>query len=344
MELIKPGTKIDFVGKRKIAYGLSLSMIAGMLLLLLWRGGVNYGVDFTGGMMIHVKLARSHGTSEIKEALRSARLEDSIIQEFSGEGKSEYLIKISKTNIEFQGIGEKVRQALRAHLGEEVDLRRVEMVGPQVGEDLRNKALFAIFYSILFMAVYISGRFEMKWTMSIIMALSLSFVTYVASTFGVSVTWLIIIALIITIGLCVALKLKYALGAIVALVHDVIITLGAFALTNREISLTTVAALLTIIGYSINDTIIIFDRIRENLRRSQKQNLEKLINDSVNQTLSRTILTSGTTLIVVAALYFMGGGVIHDFAFALLVGFISGTYSTVYIASPILLLLRKSQP
>lgn len=291
--------------------------------------------------MIHVKLARIHGSSEIKEALRSVRLEDSIIQEFSEEGESEYLIRISKTNIEFQGIGEKVRQALTTHLGEEVDLRRVEMVGPQVGEDLRKKALFAVFYSILFMAVYISGRFEMKWTMSIIMALSLSIVAYVASTFGVSVTWLIIIALIMTIGLCVALKLKYALGAIVALIHDVIITLGAFALTNREISLTTVAALLTIVGYSINDTIIIFDRIRENLRRTRKQNLEKLINDSVNQTLSRTILTSGTTLIVVAALYFLGGGVIHDFAFALLVGFVSGTYSTVYIASPILLFLEE---
>lgn len=339
MELIKPGTKIDFVGKRRIAYSLSLAMIAATVFVLIWRGGPNYGIDFAGGLVIQVKFGEKQAPYSIREALKSVQLEDSIVQEF--EGESEYLIRITKTDIEMTQLGERVKQALVAKFGEGIDLRRVEMVGPQVSEDLRQKALFAIYYSILFMAIYISGRFEMKWTLSIIMALALWGVTYVASTFGVNVSWLIIIALLVTLGLCWVLKLKYALGAIIALIHDVIVTIGSFALTNREISLSTVAALLTIVGYSINDTIIIYDRVRENLRHSRKQSLAKLINDSVNQTLSRTILTTGTTLIVVVALFLLGGPVIHDFAFALLVGFVVGTYSSVYVASPILLLLEE---
>jgi len=339
MELIKPGTKIDFVGKRRIAYSLSLSMIALTILVFIWRGGPNYGIDFAGGLVIQVKFEEKQALYSIREALKSLQLEDSTIQEF--EDKSEYLIRVTKPDIEMTQLGERVKQALVAKFGEGIELRRVEMVGPQVSEDLRQKALFAIYYSILFMAVYISGRFEMKWTLSIIMALALCSVTYVASTFGVNISWLIIIALLVTLGLCWVLKLKYALGAIIALIHDVIVTIGSFALTNREISLSTVAALLTIVGYSLNDTIIIYDRVRENLRRSRKQNLAKLINDSVNQTLSRTILTTGTTLIVVLALFLVGGPVIHDFAFALLVGFVVGTYSSVYVAIPILLLLQE---
>ncbi|MCJ7595907.1 MAG: protein translocase subunit SecF [Desulfobacterales bacterium] len=349
MKFIRPDTHFDFVGKRKIAYTLSLSMIIATIVLLIGRGGPNYGVDFTGGAIVQVKFEKDESLSDIKEALRGIGLEDSIIQEFENSGKSEYLIRLKETNVELAGLGEKVREALTPRFGQGVDIRRVDMVGPQVGEDLRQKALLAIFYSILLMAVYISGRFELKWAMSIIMALSLSALTYILSRAGVSVTWLIIIALLLTLALCWVLRLKYALGAIIALIHDVTITVGAFALTNREISLSIIAALLTIVGYSLNDTIIIFDRIRENLGHKRNQPLEELINSSVNQTLSRTILTSGTTLIVVVALFLFGGGVIHDFAFALLVGFIVGTYSTIYVASPILIFLqekpgRKSKP
>ena len=221
-------------------------------------------------------------------------------------------------------------------------MRRVEMVGPKVGKDLRQKALFAIFYAILFIAIYISGRFEFKWMMSIVMALSLSAVVYVTSLLGMSVTWLIMIALIVTIVFCWLLKLKYALGAIIALVHDVIITVGVFALTEREISLSIIAALLTIVGYSLNDTIIVFDRIRENLRRLRRRPFEEVMNLSINETLSRTILTSATTLIVVIALFVLGGNVIHDFAFAMLIGILVGTYSSVFVASPVLLLWQGS--
>ncbi len=343
MELIRPGTNIDFVGKRKWAYSISSLMILITIALFIWRGGPNYGVDFAGGTVIQFKLGKKQAISEIREALRNFQLEGTHIQEFKEGGEAEYLIRIGKGK-EVAGIGEKVQEALDAKFGRgAVEIRRVESVGPQVSEDLREKALFAIFYSILFMGVYISGRFEMKWTMSVIMALSLCAVTYAALRLGVSVTWLIIIALFVTLILCWLLNLKYALGAIIALIHDAAVTLGAFALTDREFSLTTIAALLTIVGYSLNDTIIIYDRIRENLRRTRKQDLAKLINDSVNQTLSRTLITSGTTLMVVVALFIFGGNVIHDFAFALMVGFVVGTYSSVYVASPILLLFERKK-
>ncbi|MBW2110559.1 MAG: protein translocase subunit SecF [Deltaproteobacteria bacterium] len=338
MQFIKPGINIDFIGKRRIAFIFSSAMIIATVFLLIWRGGPNYGVDFSGGVLVQVKLPQKTSPAQIKKALRPVQLEDSIIQEFGEEGASEYLIRIRKTNVDLTGLSGKVDQALNKAFGGGVEIRRVEMVGPKVGKDLRQKALFAIFYALLFIAIYISGRFELKWLMSIIMAISLAFVVYIASTFGVSVTWLILVALAVTLGLCLFLNLKYALGAIIALVHDVTITIGVFALTDREISLSIIAAFLTIVGYSLNDTIIVFDRIRENLRRFRRRPFEDTMNMSINQTLSRTILTSATTLVVVTALFFLGGGVIHDFAFALLVGILVGTYSSVFVASPILLL------
>ena len=229
-------------------------------------------------------------------------MEDSIIQAFGEKGKSEYLIRVSKTNIDLSGLSNEVKQSLNSMFGEtNVEVRRVEMVGPKVGKDLREKALFAIFYAILFMVIYISGRFEYKWTMSIIMAASLAFGVYIISAIGMGIIWLIAAALLITIGLCWSLRLEYALGAIVALFHDVIITMGAFALTNREITLSIVAALLTIVGYSLNDTIVVFDRIRENYRRQRNRDFAEVINHSINETLSRTLLTSMTTLIVVVS-------------------------------------------
>lgn len=338
MEFIKPGTNIDFIGKRKAAFTFSVMMIIATVILLIWRGGPNYGVDFSGGVLIQVKLDQKRAPSELKSALESVHLQDSIIQEFGEEGQFEYLIRVRKTEIELAGLSDEVKNALMSELGQGIEIRRVEMVGPKVGEDLRQKALFAIFYAILFIAIYISGRFELKWLMSIVMALSLAFVVYVTSSFGMSVTWLILTALIVTLGLCWFLKLKYALGAIIALVHDVTITVGVFALTDREISLSIIAAFLTIVGYSLNDTIIVFDRIRENLRRFRRRPFEDLMNSSINETLSRTILTSTTTLVVILALFILGGGVIHDFAFAILIGIIVGTYSSIFVASPVLLI------
>ncbi|MGM0426957.1 MAG: protein translocase subunit SecF [Thermodesulfobacteriota bacterium] len=349
MQFIKPGINLNFIGKRHIAFGLSGLMILMTIFLLFLRGGPNYGVDFSGGVLIQVKLPEKKSPAEIKQALMPVQLKDSIVQDFGEQGQ-EYLIRIRETNIELQGLSDRVERALKDRFGENVEMRRVEMVGPKVGEDLRQKALFAIFYALLFIAIYISGRFELKWAMSIVMALSLAIVVYAFSRMGVGITWLILVALIVTITLCWFLNLKYALGAIVALVHDVTITVGAFALTDKEISLSIIAAFLTIVGYSLNDTIIVFDRIRENSRRFRRRPFAETINTSINQTLSRTVLTSTTTLIVVLALFILGGGVIHDFAFALLIGVLTGTYSSVFVASPVLLIWegrvrdRKKQP
>jgi preprotein translocase subunit SecF len=338
MEFIKPGVNIDFVGKRKIAFLLSSLAIIASVIMLLYRGGPNLGVDFAGGVLVQVGLKEARSPSEIRDALKSVQLQNSTVQEFGEKGQLEYLIRISQEAGDMTGLGDLVKTALDKELGQEVELRRVEVVGPKVGKDLRQKALFAMFYSILFIAVYISGRFELKWLMSIIMALSLAFVVYITSTFGVSTPWLILIALVVTLGLCWFLRLKYALGAVIALIHDVGITVGAFALTNKEFSLPIIAALLTIVGYSLNDTIIVFDRIRENLRRFRRREFEEVMNASINETLSRTILTSTTTLVVIVALFLLGGGVIHDFAFALMVGVVVGTYSSIFVASPVLLI------
>jgi preprotein translocase subunit SecF len=338
MQFIRPGININFMGYKKIFMSLSGALILISIILLLWRGGPNYGVDFTGGVVIQVKLDKKQSPSDIREALDPIGLGDSMIQAFGEARLSEYLIRVSDPDIKVGGLGEKVKEALAARFGQGVEIRRVEMVGPKLGEDLRRKALMAIYLSILLIGIYISGRFEHKWLISAVMAACLLIPGWVAFSLGAGITWLIIIALVITLGLCWFLKLKWALGAIFCLVHDVIITVGAFALTDREISLTVIAGLLTIVGYSLNDTIIVFDRIRENLGRYRNRPMEQLMNASMNETLSRTILTSGTTLVVVLALFILGGAVIHDFAFAMLIGIVAGTYSSIYVASPFLLL------
>jgi preprotein translocase subunit SecF len=339
MQFIKPDINIDFIGRRNLALLLSGALILLTIVLLIIRGGPNYGVDFAGGILIQVRFNQPTTPGHIRGALSEIALEDSMIQEFGEKGASEYLIRVNKSDVDLSHLSREVERSLSAVFGEQnVEVRRVEMVGPKIGKDLREKALFAIFYALLFMVIYISGRFEYKWTMSIIMAASLAFGVYIISALGMSIIWLIGVALAITFGLCWLLRLEYALGAIAALIHDVIITLGAFGLTNREVSLPVVAALLTIVGYSLNDTIVVFDRIRENYRRHRSRSFQQVINESINETLSRTLLTSATTLIVVVALFVLGGGVIHDFAFALLIGILVGTYSSVYVASPVLLI------
>ncbi len=344
MEFIKPGINIDFIGKRYMAFVLSALFVLATLVLLIWRGGPNYGVDFAGGVLIQLKLEQAKTAAEIKNALFAVQLGDSIVQEFGEKGQSEYLIRVRETDIELTGLSENVKGALSSAFGQNVDIRRVEMVGPKVGKDLRQKALLAIFYALLFIAVYISGRFELKWLMSIVMGLSLLIVVTIASGFGMTVTWLILVAIVVTVVLCWLLKLKYALGAIVALIHDVIITAGAFLLLDKEFSLEIIAAILTIVGYSLNDTIIVFDRIRENMKRYRRRPFDEVMNVSINETLSRTILTSTTTLVVVLALFLLGGGIIHDFSFAILIGILVGTYSSVFVASPVLLMWEGKSP
>lgn len=376
-QLMKPDTKIDFVGKKMFFIGLSLIAIIVSIVALFVRGGLNLGVDFSGGIVIRAQLDQKQKPEDIRQALQPIQLEDSIIQEVKGD-KNEYLIRVVKVKVDLNSLDEKtkkeliakfgeavklndldkldartrevlvsqylnaldgkVKQALIARFGQGVDITQVEMVGPTVGKELRDKALFAILFSLLIMSIYISWRFEFKLVVSAIMAIALILVVLFAASFKLPVLWLNIIALLVSLLLMWALRLKYALGAIISLIHDVVITVGAFAITNREVSLTVIAALLTIVGYSINDTIVIFDRIRENARKGTHKNFADLINLSVNQTLSRTILTNLTVLAVVIVLFGWGGDVINDFAFAMLIGSISGTYSTIYIASPIILI------
>ncbi|MBW1727512.1 MAG: protein translocase subunit SecF [Deltaproteobacteria bacterium] len=337
MQFIKPDININFVGKRKIAFLISLAMILVSITSLLIHKGPRYGIDFAGGTLIQVKFNTPASLNRIKTGLATIDLGKSSVQQFGDQSDNEYLIRTDMSVMTSQGFSSKVQKALEASTGNAVNIRRIEMVGPQVGKDLREKALFAMFFALLFITIYISGRFEFKWVLSGVMAAALMGAVYLLSIFNVSVPYLIAAALIVTLLLFWFLELKYAMGAIVALIHDVTITVGIFSIFDKEFTLPIIAALLTIIGYSLNDTIIIFDRIRENLKKLPKNPLDLIINRSVNETLSRTILTSITTLVVVIALFVLGGGIIHDFAFAMIIGVMIGTYSSVYVASPILL-------
>ena len=294
MQLIKPDINIDFVGKRKLALIISVALIVIGLASLLVKGP-NYGIDFAGGTLVQVQFAQPTDASAIKKAIAVLELGSPVVQSF-GDNQNEFLIRVEQASGELKGLSVQIQNALeQTYEKGNIDIRRVEMVGPQVGKDLRNKGLKALFYAMLGLLVYISWRFEFR----------------------------------------------FAVGAIVALVHDVLITLGAFSLSGREIDLPIIAAFLAIIGYSLNDTIIVYDRIRENLGKHNKESFLFVVNRSINETLSRTLLTSGTTLLVVLALFILGGGVIHNFAFAMLIGILVGTYSSIFVASPVLILWQQ---
>ncbi len=343
MRFVKPDVNINFIGRRKIAFIVSAVMIAISIASLIFHGGPRLGIDFQGGTLMQVKFIAPVKIDAIKAGLQDIELGKSSVQEFGDLETNEYLIRTDSSVMTSEGFTTDVQKALASSTGSEVEMRRVEMVGPQVGQDLREKALFAMFYALLFITIYISGRFELKWMISGIMTAALIGAIYIFTLLNVSIPWLIVAALIVTLVLFWFLELKYAMGAIVALVHDVTITVGIFSIFDKEFTLAIIAALLTIIGYSLNDTIIVFDRIRENLRKYHKKPLEVILNRSINETLSRTILTSLTTLFVVITLLLLGGGIIHDFAFALIVGVVVGTYSSVFVASPILLAWQGRQ-
>ncbi len=337
MRFIKPDINVDFIGKKKIAFFLSLVCVFLSVLKLIVHGGPRLGIDFAGGTLVQIKFKSPVGIDAIKAGLDTVGLGKSSVQQFGQQIDNEFLIRTEISYGSGEGFSTDIKKALEANTRSEVEIRRVEMVGPQVGKDLREKALFAIFYALLFITIYISGRFELKWILSGVVAAALIGAVYLFNLFDVSIPFLIGAALMVTLVVFWFLELKYAMGAIVALMHDVLITIGIFSVFDKEFTLPIIAALLTIVGYSLNDTIIVFDRIRENLRKFHKKPLTFIVNRSINETLSRTILTSLTTLMVVVALFILGGGIIHDFAFALIIGILVGTYSSVYVASPILL-------
>ena len=293
MDFIKPGINVDFVNKRRLALICSLVVALIGIGSLVIKGGPLYGIDFAGGTLVQVKFQQAPDVGEIRDALGKEGLGSSVIQSL---GEDKVAIRLMSEEGQADTVSDDVFAILAERFGQgSISLELVEMVGPQVGADMRRKGILSILYAMVGILIYVTMRFQFR----------------------------------------------FALGAIAALVHDIMITVGVFSLFDKEFTLPVIAALLTIIGYSLNDTIVVYDRIRENIRRTPKEKLAVVVNNSINQTLSRTILTSGTTLIVVACLFVLGGEVIHDFSFALMVGVLVGTYSSIYIASPILLLGGK---
>ncbi|MHC1713964.1 MAG: protein translocase subunit SecF [Solidesulfovibrio sp.] len=344
LELIRPGTNINFLKYRKLAYALSAAIILAGFVSLVMKGGPRFGVDFAGGLSIQVRFTKTMDVEAIAKAVDEVGLKSVAVQRFGQEGSNEFLIRASDQDVNSQTVRASIESALGKNLPDSgYSVQRLEMVGPKVGADLRGKALEAIFYSVLLIAIYISGRFEQRWMAAGIMAAGLSGGIYLLKLAGAPTIWLIVAAMAITLALCFIMRLKYALGAVVADLHDVLVTIGIFSLLDKEFDLTIVAALLTILGYSLNDTIIVFDRIREKIRGADKTSFEQIINRSINETLSRTILTAGTTIITVTCLYFFGGAVIHDFALAMLIGILAGTYSSIFVATPILLDIHSAK-
>ncbi|SCM71810.1 protein translocase subunit SecF [Desulfovibrio sp. 86] len=337
---IKHDTNIDFIGKRFWVYGASALLILVGIISAVWGNGLKMGIDFAGGVIVQVQFQEPVADEALKKGLDTPALPGITTQRF-GEGGRDYLLRFSSAeNADATHLRTTVMDSLAATFpGNAAEIVRLEIVGPKVGADLTNKALSALYYAILLIAVYISGRFEQRWMAGAIMAAALWGGIYVAGLTGLGMGWLVMLALGITMVVCFVLRLNFALGAVVGLLHDVAITVGLLSLMNVEIDLNVMAALMTLVGFSLNDTIIIYDRLRENLRATPNLDMAHLINKSVNQTLSRTILTSGTTLMSTLALFFLGGGVIHDFALTMLMGVVIGTASSIYVSSAILLAL-----
>ncbi len=291
LTLVPPNTKIDFVGKRKIAFGLSIVLLVISVGAFLVQG-LNFGIDFRGGILIEIETQGPADIPALRRSLGGLALGEVQIQEFGAP--NDVLIRVQQ-----QEGGEEANQkaiaTIKETLGDVVtEYRRTESVGPTIGAELIRAAILAVSLALGAILIYIWFRFE----------------------------W------------------QFGVGAVMALTHDVITTIGLFAVTQLEFNLATVAAVLTIAGYSINDTVVIYDRVREELRRYKKMPIPELLNLAANRTLSRTFLTSVTTLIALLALSFLGGPIIRDFSLAMIWGVLIGTYSSIFVAVPALLLLK----
>ena len=294
LRLISDNTTIKFIRLKTFSFSLSaaLSILAILSVVFI---GLNFGIDFKGGILLEVRTANNISISDIRKELSNLNIGEVSIQEFGA--KSDYLIRVErqKGSDNAQQIAvEALKGVLNSAFADGIEYRRLEYVGPTVSKDLISDGIMAIFFAIVAMLAYIWFRFE----------------------------------------------LPFAIGAIVALLHDIILTLGVFSILGLEFNLSTVAAILLIIGYSMNDTVVVYDRIRENLRKFKKMELKSLLDKSINETLTRTINTTITTMLALGALYLIGGQIISDFAFAMLWGIIVGTYSSIFIASTILVYLN----
>lgn len=291
MELISKQTNIDFMGRRKLALVFSIILMTASIASLAING-LKFGLDFTGGTLIEVEYPQDADLVQIRDTLTGAGFGDAVVQTFGTP--RDVLVRVAPRGEEESSadLSTEVITALQSSVSE-VELRRVEYVGPQIGEELTEQGVLALFYALLGILIYIWVRFE----------------------------------------------IKFAVGAVAALAHDVLITIGIFSIFGLEFDLTVLAALLAVIGYSLNDTVVVYDRVRENFRTVRKHPEFDILNLSINQMLARTLMTSLTTLLVLTALFVFGGEIIHNFALALIVGVIIGTYSSIYIASSSLLAL-----
>ena len=293
MEFFKYTRTFNFMSKSKLAMFLSVALVLASLALLATKG-LNYGVDFAGGTIVQVKYKSNAPIDEMREKLKTnAIFNNASITEFGSPDEVVIRMKTTTGNVTTD-IGDVTREALK-DTGD-FEIRRVDIVGPKVGSELKEKGIMSLLLAILGILIYVAFRFE----------------------------W------------------RFAVASIFALVHDISIALGAITLVGLDVNLDVLAALLTILGYSLNDTIIVFDRIREGVTKSKGMDLTSIVNDSVTRTLSRTTLTSLTTFFVVLTLYLFGGELLKGFSFTLLVGVVVGTYSSIFVASPILMWLKFS--
>jgi len=280
-------TNIPFMKYRRVAYFFSVAFVLATVAWLVVKGP-KYSVDFTGGTLLQVRTTPAAHADAVREALDTGGFKGAEVQQMTGEAQDEFLIRVHSDTTDARVIGSRIVSAITSKLtGTQVEQRRIETVGPKVGGELRQKALWAVLASLGSILLYVGWRYEFK----------------------------------------------FALGGVVALLHDVLVTLGILMFTGHEISLTVVAALLTIAGYSINDTIVVFDRIRERSKALRKEKHSRVMDIAINETLSRTIITAFTVFLTSVALFVWGGEVLNDFSFAMLVGVVFGTYSSVYVAS-----------
>jgi preprotein translocase subunit SecF len=294
MEIFKKTTTIDFLGKRKLALTFSSVLLVIAVIAIVTRG-LNLGIDFTGGTLVEVGFSAPVDLASVRTALADDGFEDATVQHF-GTSRDVLVRLAPRQEVESVVLSDRAFSAMQ-QVDTAADLRRVEFVGPQVGDELTEDGGLAMLYALIGILIYVGLRFEYR----------------------------------------------FAVGAVIALVHDVIVTIGIFSLFQVEFDLPVLAAVLAVIGYSLNDTIVVYDRIRENFRKIRKGTPVEIINASLNQTLSRTLVTSMTTLLVLGALFVFGGEIIHGFALALIIGVVIGTYSSIYVAGTAIVMMGISK-
>lgn len=296
-EIIKPNINIDFMGKRKLWAGLSIAMIVGTFILLGTKG-LNYGIDFTGGAEVQVKVPQNWDIGKVRNALSDGGLQNFKVQQIGLPTDSQFIIKAQGDDKSLNAVSAKIGDILKKGVTDgETKIDRVDVVGPAAGSSLRMSGILSMVYALICILIYVAIRFDMR----------------------------------------------YAPGAVIALFHDVVLVVGIFVLTQKQFDLTVLAAILALIGYSNNDTIIVFDRVRETLHTNPNLNIVSAVNKSINETLARTILTSGATFLVVFALWAFGGKALEDFSFTLMVGIIVGSYSSIFIASTLVVYMSEFQ-